>query len=519
MSTAAAPEACRSAVVLFVRDEAADIRAWIAWHHLIGFDSFIIYDDDSRDGTGEILRAAARLHDIRLHAALGDPTTPHTIRQALCYQHALARYGAAFDWIGFFDADEYLLLKEDARLGTFLRRFPQADAVAIHWCNYGSNGHALKPALPPVAAYTRHGRETHVINRHVKSLVRPGKVGPTWFNYHYFDVDNARYVTAEGQPVVWSEIKGITDTAPDWSIAKLMHFQCRSLEHFVERMRKRPDLPPSSHLWAAYDVNEVEDRSPLALLPSLTAEIKRLETAECSPSPSPSPARQDRPMAKRQEIVQRLWRGRDPFEAFPRPLYAQDLQGWGSQHPYLTETITQLRPSVIVEIGVWKGGSTITMASALRALQQDGVVLSVDTWLGAWDHWTNDEWFPHLAWDHGYPQIQRIFMSNVLAAGLQDYVLPLPLDSLNAAQVLKHFAIRPDVIHLDGAHDFDAVLADLKVWWPLLRPGGVLIGDDYYEALHWPGVKAAFDTYFAGSQPSPLPHAHGKCLVRKPEEA
>ena len=59
----------------------------------------------------------------------------------------------------------------------------------------------------------------------------------------------------------------------------------------------------------------------------------------------------------RQMLIDRLWRGYDPLRDVPGNIFAQDLQGWNSQHPYLAEAIREKRPSVIVEIGVWKGGS------------------------------------------------------------------------------------------------------------------------------------------------------------------
>ena len=36
-----------------------------------------------------------------------------------------------------------------------------------------------------------------------------------------------------------------------------------------------------------------------------------------------------------------------------------------------------------------------------------------------------------------------------------------------------------DWIYVDALHTYDAVLADLRAWWPKLRPGGLLSGDDY----------------------------------------
>ncbi len=220
----------------------------------------------------------------------------------------------------------------------------------------------------------------------------------------------------------------------------------------------------------------------------------------------------------RATLMAKFWRKHDPFAGFPRHLFEHDTQGWGSTHHYLTTHHDMIRPKIIVEIGVWKGGSTIEMASKLRALELDGVVVAIDTWLGAWDHWINDDLFEQLSFDHGYPAISRKFMGNVLVAGLEDYVVPLPLDSLNAAAVFKHFGFRPDIIHLDGAHDYEAVSADLRVWWPLLRPGGLLIGDDYYEETHWPGVREAFHRFFSHNRQIPLENVHGKCRVRKLED-
>jgi hypothetical protein len=214
----------------------------------------------------------------------------------------------------------------------------------------------------------------------------------------------------------------------------------------------------------------------------------------------------------RDSVLNKVWRGQDPFQNYPGRLYRSDSQGWGSTHRYLAEAIETIRPSVIVEIGVWKGGSIITLASKMKEMNLDGVVIAIDTWLGAWDHWTSDEWFDHLNFNNGYPSLYHTFATNVIEAGLQDYVLPIPLDSTNAANVLRHHGIGPDVVHIDAGHDRNAVTSDLREWWPMIRPGGVLIGDDYPD---WPGVKAAFDDFFSGLDRVPLEFEAPKCRVFK----
>jgi predicted O-methyltransferase YrrM len=50
-----------------------------------------------------------------------------------------------------------------------------------------------------------------------------------------------------------------------------------------------------------------------------------------------------------------------------------------------------------------------------------------------------------------------------------------------------------DVVFVDGGHTYEAVRDDLAAWWPKVRPGGILCGDDYVL----PPVERA-TTEFAG---------------------
>ena len=60
---------------------------------------------------------------------------------------------------------------------------------------------------------------------------------------------------------------------------------------------------------------------------------------------------------------------------------------------------------------------------------------------------------------------------------------------------------RFDVIYIDADHRFDTVLLDTVLSWPLLRPGGYLIWDDYlWSAPDWPAnlnPKPAVDSWLA----------------------
>jgi predicted O-methyltransferase YrrM len=191
-----------------------------------------------------------------------------------------------------------------------------------------------------------------------------------------------------------------------------------------------------------------------------------------------------------------------------------DHQGWNSQHPYLSQAIQQLHPQIVVEIGVWKGCSAITLAQALKYSNINGVVIAIDTWLGSVEHWINDP--RDLGHTGGYPTLFQVFRANVVDQGLQDYIVPLPLDSVNGFEVLKAHDIKPDIVHIDAGHDYRSVKKDIESWWPFLKPGGVMIGDDYDSSgENWVGVKEAFDEYFRNNAHECFEHVGGKCYIGK----
>jgi len=51
----------------------------------------------------------------------------------------------------------------------------------------------------------------------------------------------------------------------------------------------------------------------------------------------------------------------------------------------------------------------------------------------------------------------------------------------------------PDLIYIDGLHDYQNVKEDIERWWNKLTPGGWLCGHDYHEDL--PEVIQAVDEF------------------------
>lgn len=203
----------------------------------------------------------------------------------------------------------------------------------------------------------------------------------------------------------------------------------------------------------------------------------------------------------------------DPFAEPPSVALPEDLQGWAGTDPLLARAIDAVRPGLVVEVGSWKGQSAVFMAEHCRARGYDAAILCIDTWLGSIEHLARADLRPLLGLRHGRPTLYEQFHANVRARGLEDWITPLPQTSQTAARYLAMRSLRADLVYLDGSHEYEDVLADLEAYWPLLRPGGILVGDDFIPMFE--GVRRA-STLFAARHGLSLQVTGVKFVLCKP---
>ena len=205
--------------------------------------------------------------------------------------------------------------------------------------------------------------------------------------------------------------------------------------------------------------------------------------------------------------------GTDIYAGF-QPSRALDLQGWNGTHSALARAVEETQPALAFDIGVWKGQSVVRLSEAMRKVRPDSALLAIDTFLGSPGHWNRsrpDGIVESLGLVHGWPSPYWQFLSNMVLSGHAERVVPLPQTSDNAAAILQRLRIRAELIHIDAAHEYEPVKRDIGNYWALLRPGGIMIGDDY----PLPGVKQAADE-FAARMKLPLEVDGPKWTLRKP---
>ncbi|MCE2983327.1 MAG: class I SAM-dependent methyltransferase [Parachlamydia sp.] len=155
-----------------------------------------------------------------------------------------------------------------------------------------------------------------------------------------------------------------------------------------------------------------------------------------------------------------------------------DNHGWFVNKDQLEICLKEKPINTIIEIGSWLGCSTRFFASSIG---ENGKVYAVDTWKGSVQEVGGHK-------DPRLPYLYQLFLSNVKHAKLTNKIIPVRMESAEAAKALN---VQADLIYIDAAHDAASVYQDIMVWSPHLKKDGILCGDDWQWATVQEGVTQA----------------------------
>jgi len=129
-----------------------------------------------------------------------------------------------------------------------------------------------------------------------------------------------------------------------------------------------------------------------------------------------------------------------------------------------------------LEIGSYEGRSTVWTVENM--MEDGGEIVCIDTWKGGEEHISQgrDMGEAEANFDHNMLMcLEKFPKRNIFKLKMPSY------------EALGNFAMRVqdktqrqyDFIYIDGSHQASDVLTDACMSWPLLKPGGVMVFDDY----------------------------------------
>jgi len=130
---------------------------------------------------------------------------------------------------------------------------------------------------------------------------------------------------------------------------------------------------------------------------------------------------------------------------------------------------------VIVEVGSWKGKSTICLAKGSIAGNRMKI-FAVDPHTGSAEHRK-----------HGTVNTLAEFKRNIRQAEVQHIITPLVMTSEQAAE---KFPMPVGLLFVDGSHDYADVKKDFDCWISRVIPNGIVA---FHDSVKWSGVRKVVD--------------------------
>jgi predicted O-methyltransferase YrrM len=174
--------------------------------------------------------------------------------------------------------------------------------------------------------------------------------------------------------------------------------------------------------------------------------------------------------------------------------YYHTIHGWFVQENLFTQMVLSCSDTDqhhFVEIGSWKGKSSTYMGVEILNSGKKIRFDCVDTWEGSEEHFDKDNpsYEPLLDIPNG---LYNEFMNNIQP--IKSVINDIRMKSVGASKLYEDESL--DFVFIDAAHDYVSVKEDIEHWFPKIKIGGYIAGDDYV----WPPIHKAVNDYFKNTK-------------------
>lgn len=226
------------ALVCIAKNEDNYIEEWLKYHLKLGFDDIFIYQNNWR-WSGEM----SHVNKIEF-----DGLT----KQIPAYNDFISKNNKTYDWVAFFDIDEFLVLKKHKNIKEFINDYKDLPAVGINWVLFGDNGHTK--VIDDYSLLKRFTKRQNSINNHIKCIINLSKTN----SMSIHNPNSVWYDTNKGQHKGPYLTPGLDD------IAQINHYFCKTRQEFLEKIKRgRADMKVSRKIdeFDKHNFNDIVDLS------------------------------------------------------------------------------------------------------------------------------------------------------------------------------------------------------------------------------------------------------------------
>lgn len=233
----------RVALCTIAKKENRYIKYFVEFYKKLGYNHIYFYDNNEQgdESIDDVPIVKKGIKEGFISIINYKEKIPNVVTES--YYDCYERYNLEYDWISFFDVDEYLILMPNvSTIQEFLEnpRFNNCDNVKINWRVFTDNNQLDFEDRPLMERFPLETNYTYE-NRHVKSTVR-GRL------------DYRNYTKNYSPHSIWNNIKACTSSGkitngeyfffpPDFKFASLNHYVTKSVrEFFYKKYKTKVDV-------------------------------------------------------------------------------------------------------------------------------------------------------------------------------------------------------------------------------------------------------------------------------------
>lgn len=228
------------ALCCIVHNENKYLKEYIEHYKKIGFSKIFIYDHNDIDGEHpeDVLQDYIDENFVEI-INYRDKTEC----QLMAYENCYNKFNKDFDWIAFFDADEFLHIENFTNISDFLsqEKFRQFNWIYVNWVVYGDNNNIYYENKPINERFTKPSSTFygHLLSSERKSILRGGMNKLIWnIKYPNATADGPNFLYNINFPLCLQccDVLGI-NTRP-WPQSELRAVECINechLKHYVTK--------------------------------------------------------------------------------------------------------------------------------------------------------------------------------------------------------------------------------------------------------------------------------------------
>ena len=231
------------ALVVIGRLENQYALEFVEYYLNLGFNHIIIGDNnhDNEEHFEDVLQPYIDKNLVTIINKRNEISPQHRF-----YKEMYERYQSIYDWIAFYDFDEFLVLNKHKTIQDYLSEpiFKSYNQILINWKIYTDNNLISYDGRPCLERFTQPMQEDRNIsypfpqNNHVKCLIR-GKIhidNISLNNPHQFNHVFLSYKTCNS---LGEQISNSPFTPYNFELAYIKHFTTKTIDEYLNGKCKR----------------------------------------------------------------------------------------------------------------------------------------------------------------------------------------------------------------------------------------------------------------------------------------